>query len=647
MIVKKIYGSPIETYSVINKVTEIKEQSLFSELISDSTITFKYKLNKDDIIYGMGETMNGMNKRPGRYISFNTDNTNHHDGVCSLYGTHNFFIVDGIDHFGVFVDTPSRSIFDFDYNDSGIIEITCETKDLNLYIISGDDSYSITKEFLLNIGKSFIPPLYSLGYIQSRWGYTNEEDFKNVLKGYRDLNIPLDGICMDIDYMDSYIDFTVNKNRFPDLKKLVNDFKNDGCHLIPIIDAGIKAKKGEPTSDEGVKLDYFCKDTNNKLFKGYVWPGACYFTNFLNSDARKWFGSKFKNITDYGIDGFWIDMNEPAIFFIKKKFSLKNLFIKKEKIESMVDQSKKVFEYKSFYQELDGKKYLHYDIHNMYGHTMQIASGEGLNNILNTRYLLFSRSSYVGSHRYGGIWTGDNRATWNHLRRNLTQMVGLNMVGLLYSGADTGGFIGGIQNRELLLRWMMLSIFTPLFRNHATRTACKKECYNFDKPDDFRNIINLRYRLIPYIYSEYVKAALNNDMYIKPLSFIYKDKDSRLIEDQLLVGDSIMIAPIIDEGKTLRDVYLPEDMIEVRFDGYKFNETNVKKGYTTLKCNLDEVVFYIRNNKLVPISKLVQSTKDIDLYNVELLGNGHEYKQYIDDGYTKDVTLNNIRTLTK
>ena len=240
-----------------------------------------------------------------------------------------------------------------------------------------------------------------------------------------------------------------------------------------------------------------------------------------------------------------------------------------------------------------------------------------------------------------GIWTGDNASDWDHLVRNVRMMPSLNMVGFLYSGADTGGF-GGNCGRELLLRWLAFSTFTPLMRNHTAVLTRRQECYRYAGTQDFCDILSLRYRLLPYIYSEFVKAALHGDMYIKPLAFEYDDERSKQVDDQLLVGESIMIAPVVEKGASGRFVWLPEEMTEVRYNGKNFSCEQIPKGLRRIDVKLNEVVFYIRPNKCVPVTKAAICTDLSDLADVTLLGTGSQYRQYIDDGFTKDVTESNI-----
>ena len=656
MIKRYVYGNPIDTGAIEADILKSIE-SYSSENINGSVISiqakvgdktkkveatqFIWKLKENDFVWGLGETMRGINKRGYKYISYNTDDPHHRQDMPSLYGTHNFFIIDGENALGVFVDTPARTTFYVGSEVADEIKVVAETKDCNLFVIDGRDAYDIAKQFLSVIGRSFIPPLWAFGFSQSRWGYKNAKDVDTVIKKYREANIPLDSVCLDIDYMDRYIDFTINEDRFPNLKDYVAEKKAEGIHLVPIIDAGVKIEPGNATYDEGVKNNYFCTNKEGKEFKAAVWPGMTHFPDFFKPETRKWFGHEYKSLTDLGLDGFWNDMNEPAIFYSEysKKQSVIDLvlnFLIKSRAERKNNGEPSAYkDYANFFHEVEGKKLCHHDVHNLFGALMTRAAGEGLSDILDHRYLLYTRSSYIGAHRYGGIWTGDNGSSFEMLRQNVYQMPGLNMCGFIYSGADTGGF-GGNCTRELLLRWLAFSVFTPLMRDHSCMGTRNQECYAFGDTEDFRKIVNLRYRLLPYIYSEFMKAALNKDMYIKPLGFVYKDEKSKTIEDQLLVGESIMVAPIVEEGAISRKVYLPEEMMQVTFDGDNFDFEIVKAGEIEISVPLNKVVFFIRKDHAIVVAKkTVQTTKDLDLSDVNKLGYDVDYNQYVDDGISK------------
>lgn len=638
MIFKFSYGAPIETFAVVKNipVSDHEELRRFSRR-KGPVQYFTCPLGRDDIVYGLGETMRGINKRGGRYISFNYDDPHHKDDMPSMYGAHNFLVVAGEAPFGAFFDTPAKVAFDVDSKDTGILTVACETQDLMLYIIEGETAYDVVKQFLGIIGPSFLPPLWAFGYGQSRWGYKTERDINRVAAKHAAHQIPLDYICMDIDYMDRFIDFTINKRRFSNMRGLTAKLKEKGLHLVPIVDAGIKIEPGNPVYDEGVRNGFFCKNHEGTDFKAEVWPGMTHFPDFFQEKVRKWFGDQYKFYTDQGLEGFWNDMNEPAIF--STEYRAKETQPDMERGDP--DQpGRHIADYKDFFHQLDdGREKSDYEVHNLYGALMTRASGEGLDRLLDRRYLLFSRSSYIGAHRYGGIWTGDNASTWEMLRQNVYHMPSLHMCGFLYSGADTGGF-GGNCTRELLLRWLAVSVFTPLMRNHTAIFTRNQECYRFHNPEDFRTVISLRYRLLPYIYSEFMKAALRQDMMIRPLAFDFPDDEkARHIENQLMIGESVMIAPVLAQGVKGRVVYLPEPMTEVRYTSEGFTCMEVGAGERTVMAPLNQVVFYIRKGRLVPVGKQASNTSEMDLMDVELLGTGSEYEQYVDDGFTKDCSL--------
>ena len=486
-IKKYSFGAHEPTGAVTAQVEEGDKLPYFSAQAEGQGTRFRCPLEKDDIVYGLGETMRGIDKRGGRYVSFNTDNPHHRQDMPSLYGSHNFIVIDGKKTFGAFFDTPARAVFEIDCGGSGEVNVLCE-RGVTVYIVEGESAHAVVRRFLRAVGRSYLPPLWAFGFGQSRWGYKDERDIRRIARGYAKAGMPLDYICMDIDYMDRYIDFTVNKKRFPDLKAFVAEMKGKGVRLVPIVDAGIKVEPGDPVYDEGVQKGYFCKNIEGKDFCAAVWPGMTHFPDFLRPEVRAWFGRQYKVYTDAGIEGFWNDMNEPAIFYSEYT---KGKTGERSEGDPLYRGNTFLSDYRNFCHNIEGKEVNHWEVHNIFGANMTRASAEGLDSLLGGRYLLFSRSSYIGAHRYGGIWTGDNSSCWDHLRQNVLQMPSLNMCGFLFSGADTGGF-GGNASRELLLRWLAVSAFTPLFRDHASKGTRAQECFRFRGKKDFRAILSLR-----------------------------------------------------------------------------------------------------------------------------------------------------------
>lgn len=646
MVQKYVFGVPFDTEAVLKEFPAEKKMPERGTISQENGFLFSYKMAPQDIVYGLGEANRGINKRGYQYVSYCTDDPNHTEDKRSLYGAHNFIVISGVHTFGLFFDYPAALTFDIGYTRQDILTVSCENADLNLYVIEGSSILNIIKQFRQMIGRSYIPPKFAFGYGQSRWGYKTAQDFKNIVQEYRKNHIPIDMLYMDIDYMQDYKDFTVNETEFPDFKAFVDEMKTENIHLVPIIDAGIKIEEGYDIYEEGREKGYFCKREDGSDFAAAVWPGRTHFPDVLNPDARAWFGSKYKALISQGIDGFWNDMNEPAIFYSDEGLAgLKNI------AREMLDD-KKAFssfelggqtaalansleDYRRFYHNVNGQMIRHDKVHNLFGYNMTRAASEAFEKIApGRRFLMFSRSSYIGMHRYGGIWTGDNMSWWSHILLNLKMMPSLNMCGFLYCGADLGGF-GSDATRDLLLRWLALGVFTPLMRNHSALGTRRQECCRFENVEDFRHVISVRYRLIPYIYSEFMKAALNNDMYFKPLAFDYpEDEMAHQAEDQLMIGNEIMIAPVYTQNASGRYVYLPEEMKFIKFlpDG-SISEEVLEQGHHYVKIALNEVPLFIRKGKAIPLADAAESTQDIVWNRLRMIGYADaDYELYDDDG---------------
>lgn len=660
MIKKYRFGKPFATEAVVAELSVSEGMPEFGEVSLEEGFSWTYFMGEEDRIYGLGEANHGINKRGYHYISNCTDDPDHTEDKRSLYGAHNFIVVSGEKTFGVFVDYPGEISFDLGYTRTGEIKISCQRADLDWYGITGDSPAAIVKQFRKIIGRSYIPPKFALGFGQSRWGYKTREDFCRVAEMYRKNHLPIDMLYMDIDYMEAYKDFTVNKD-FGDFTAFVQEMKDKDIHLVPIIDAGVKVEEGYTVYEEGLEKGLFCVKEDKTPFTVAVWPGYTHFPDVLNPEARAWFGEKYRVLTDMGIEGFWNDMNEPAMFFtpegVEEAKALMRKFLEDNDVDYRWDEfpenritvpqlqekigklSNRPEDYASFYHRVDGELIRHDTIHNLFGYNMTRAAGEGLAKIdPEKRFLLFSRSSYIGMHRYGGIWTGDNKSWWSHILLNLKMMPSLNMCGFLYTGADLGGF-GSDTTRELLLRWLALGVFTPLMRNHAAIGTREQECYQFEGIEDFRHVLGVRYRLIPYLYSTLMKAALEDELYVKPLAFAFpEDKMAAQVEDQLLLGDEAMIAPVYTQNSTGRYVYLPEKMKFVKFlpDG-TISEEVFEKGHHYVEIALNEVPLFIRQGHVIPVVDAAESVAALDMKTMKLLGfEGASYRMYDDDGVHQD-----------
>ena len=656
MIQRFSFGHPFPTQSVVLSLPA--ESGPVPFLTPDGT-GWRFTLSEQAAVYGLGEMPRGINKRGWHYITNNTDESRHSEDKLSFYGAHNFLLVrDGSTCFGLFVDFPGKVYYDIGYTRHDLFSFHTETPDYDLYLLSGGNENAICKEFRTLIGRSYIPPRWAFGLAQSRWGYKTEEDVREVARQYKEHDLPLDMICMDIEYMQDYADFTVNKERFPDLAKLSADLKAQGIRLVPIIDAGVRIDPNDSTCTEGLEKGYFCKKADGTPFVAAVWPGKAYFADFLRPEVREWFGHKYKALTDCGIEGFWNDMNEPSLFYSPERLRafLNDMAALREKdnieqeeffprvVGGAMGLMNSPADYASFYHEVDGQKVRHDQVHNLYGGSMTRAAGEAFADLRpGQRTLLYSRSSFIGSHRYGGIWLGDNNSSWAQLLANIQMMPSVQMCGFLYSGADLCGFSSD-TTPDLALRWLEFGLLTPLMRNHSAVGTRMQEYYRFPEVlPAVRNMIRLRYALLPYLYSEFMKAALENTSYFRPLAFDYPDDpDAREVEDQLLLGEGLMAAPVYVQNAHGRHVYLPEPMKLLRLRAVDdYDEEILPAGHHYIRCALDEVLLFLRPGHIVPVAQPANNTSELDDASLTLWsflpdGESAEYRMYRDDGVTTE-----------
>ena len=656
MIQRFSFGHPFPTQSV---VLSLPAESGPVPFLTPDDSGWQLTLSEQAAVYGLGEMPRGINKRGWHYITNNTDESRHSEDKLSFYGAHNFLLVrDGSTCFGLFVDFPGKVYYDIGYTRHDLFSFHTETPDYDLYLLSGGNENAICKEFRTLIGRSYIPPKWAFGLAQSRWGYKTEEDVREVARQYKEHDLPLDMICMDIEYMQDYADFTVNKERFPDLTKLSADLKAQGIRLVPIIDAGVRIDPNDPTCTEGLEKGYFCKKADGTPFVAAVWPGKAYFADFLRPEVREWFGHKYKALTDCGIEGFWNDMNEPSLFYSPERLRafLNDMAALREKdnieqeeffprvVGGAMGLMNSPADYASFYHEVDGQKVRHDQVHNLYGGSMTRAAGEAFADLRpGQRTLLYSRSSFIGSHRYGGIWLGDNNSSWAQLLANIQMMPSVQMCGFLYSGADLCGFSCD-TTPDLALRWLEFGLLTPLMRNHSAVGTRMQEYYRFPEVlPAVRNMIRLRYALLPYLYSEFMKAALENTSYFRPLAFDYPDDpDAREVEDQLLLGEGLMAAPVYVQNAHGRHVYLPEPMKLLRLRAVDdYDEEILPAGHHYIRCALDEMLLFLRPGHIIPVAQPANNTAELDDASLTLwsfLPNGEsaEYRMYRDDGVTTE-----------
>jgi len=659
MIRKYTFGKPLPTDAIVQSLPPEKGSLPYFSVQTgeDGSLTLSLSLHPEEVIFGLGQAVRGIDKRGHRYESWNSDVFNHTEERPSLYGSHNLLVFFSPERLlGLYLDDPGRITWDLGYGNRSEAVITSAGGNADVYLIEEDTLPGIARSFRKLTGRSYMPPRWAFGYIQSRWGYASEQEIRTVAEEHRKRHIPLDGICLDIDYMVDFKNFTWKPDAFPDLKKFQGEMKEDHIRLVPIIDAGIKVEEGYTPYDTGKAGDFFCKKEDGSDFVAAVWPGRCCFPDFLREDVRRWFGDLYRPLLEAGIEGFWNDMNEPALFYSDE--GLADAFAAADKIRSGgVDYEstwwlKDVFngmansmdDYRRFYHLVDGKPVRHDLVHNLYGAGMTRATAEGFRRFRpEERLLLFSRSSFVGAHRNGGIWQGDNFSWWSHLKMAVQMLPGLNLCGFLFTGCDLGGF-GCNVTEDLLERFLQLGVFTPLMRNHSALHTRDQEIYRFPGWEIMRDTVSVRYALLPYLYSEFMKAALRDEMYFRPLAFDYPgDKRAVHTQDQLMLGGDCMIAPVYEQNAAGRYVYLPEDMLLVRFrSAQDYDLLPLEKGDHWIDLALGEFPLFVKKNHAVPLCPGGESSELLDDTAFTLLGIIEQegaYELYRDDGKTSSPDL--------
>ncbi|KOF56563.1 alpha-glucosidase [Clostridium sp. DMHC 10] len=580
------------------------------------------KLDDNTFFYGFGDKTGHLNKRGYHYKMWNTDNAAPHvESFEALYKSIPFFItLKDNKAFGIFLDNTFESHFDMGKENSNYYSFGAVDGNLDYYFIYGPSIKEVIKDYTCLTGRTPIPQIWTLGYQQCRWSYTPEERLIEVSKNFREKDIPCDALYLDIDYMDGYRVFTWDKDKFKNPNKTLSKLKENGFKVVTIIDPGVKKDKGYKIYDEGIKNNYFATDKDGVPYVNEVWPGESLYPDFPNSKVRNWWADNQKIMIDYGVAGIWNDMNEPASF----KGPLPD--------DVMFDN--------------DGTKVSHKEIHNVYGHYMSKATYEGIKKFTNKRPFVITRACYAGTQKYSTVWTGDNQSLWEHLRMSLPMLMNLGLSGFAFCGTDVGGF-GFDCSAELLSRWIQVGTFTPLFRNHSSIFTRDQEPWAFDgKTEDIcRKYIKLRYKLIPYFYDLFWKGESDGLPIIRPLLVHYeKDVNTYEINDEFLCGNSILVAPIVEQGKTNRMVYLPEgdDWID-----YWTNEYFSGGQFIIKNAPLDTCPIYIKAGSALP-NYPVQNyvgEKSIDelTFNIYLSRNGKNisYIHYQDDGQSFDYKNGN------
>ncbi len=428
------------------------------------------------------------------------------------------------------------------------------------------------------IGRPCMPPRWALGYHQSRWGYRSEADFRRIVEEFKSHNLPLSAIHLDIDYMDGFRVFTIDRNRFPEMKRLTKELKEKGIKVVATINPAIKQDKNYSTFVDGKEKDVFCKLPDGRVFGGVSWSGWSVFPDFTNPIARQWWAEQYKVLLASGISGIWHDMNEPVSISAWGDMSFPDAVV----------------------HDLDGQGGTHREAHNLYGLLMNKAGFEALQIYSpETRPWIFSRSGWAGLQRYAWSWTGDIESSWEALKQTIVTMIGLSLSGHAFSGVDIGGFSGN-PDAELYLRWFQMATFFPLFRTHSAINTKPREPWSYGEPTTsiIRNFLELRYKLIPYLYTLVWETCQTGIPLIRPIFWGEKENQELWdIDDQFMLGDRLLIAPITSPGATRRQVTLPTGTWYLYWDDQLFTgPTQIELDVTT-----EVIPLFIKGGTILPL----------------------------------------------
>lgn len=575
---------------------------------ASGAVSVKMTLDKEDCIYGLGDKTGVLNKREYEYEMWNTDNpAPHEDCFKALYKSVPFMMVlkeQGA--YGLFFDNTEKSVFNLGKENSAYFSYSAVDGNLNYYFFAGDTLAEILGEYTDLTGRVPMPMLWTLGYHQSRWSYKQEAEVRELAANMKKHEIPCDAIHLDIDYMQDYKVFTFSQENFPHASELIADLSKQGIKAVTIIDPGVKKEDGYAVYEEGEEKGYYAKDTEGNTYVNVVWPGDAVYPDFGRKAVRDWWGENHKALLEKGVAGVWNDMNEPASF---------NGPLPDDVV---------------FYDEETPST--HKTMHNVYGHYMSKATYDGLKKLDERRPFVITRACYSGSQKYAVVWTGDNNSLWTHLRMAIPQLCNLGMSGFAFAGTDVGGF-GSDVTSELLVRWYQVGCFSTLFRNHSAMGTRRQEPWLFGEENlnIIRKYVRLRYELLPYFYDLFYEHQKTGLPVMRPLVLAYgQDKNTHNLNDEFMIGDNLLVAPVVEQGQVKKMVYLPEG---IWYD-YWTKEKQEGGRFILADAPLDVCPMYVKAGAVLPkypVKNHIDAEKEDELILEVYPGEG-TYLHYQDNG---------------
>ncbi len=592
--------------------TVINEDDTFGTTwVGEEVTTFK-RLQEGEKFIGLGEKTGNLDRRGEGYTNWNSDVPGYNVNHDPIYASFPFYI--GIHHnvaYGIYFDNTHKSYFNFGASNDRYSSFGADAGEMDYYYIGGNSVARIIENYTYLTGRAPMPPLWGLGFQQSRWSYYPEAQVMDIARTFRNKKIPLDVLYLDIHYMDAYKVFTWHPERFPNPSGMVSNLRDMGIHTAVIIDPGIKVEKGYAPYEDGIQKNMFLKYPDGTNYTAQVWPGWCNFTDYTMPEARKWWGDKFNDDVRIGITGFWNDMNEIASWGAGKTSSIVRF-------------------------NWEGRGASYREGKNVYGMLMARSTYEGVRQLMNKRPLVLTRAAFAGAQRYTAIWTGDNATSEEHMLLGCRLVNSLGITGMPFCGTDVGGFMNGDASRSLFARWISIGAFTPFFRVH------KHVDYNMSEPWSYgaevetisRNYISLRYKLLPYLYSAFYETHGKGIPVNRSLSITntFDDKTWHYVyQNQFMFGPSLLVAPV-ESTKDLTKVYLPQGNWYDFYTGKQYEG----RQEVSVECPLDKLPVFVKGGSFVPMQSLIQSTSeqpsDTLFLHIYAGNEPGEFVYYEDDG---------------
>lgn len=576
------------------------------------------RITPDDAIYGLGQRAYSLNLRGRQYALWNFDPISYDRGDDPCYYSIPFYMAaseDGRTH-GLFFDNPHRGTVDVGAANPDLISFDFEDGELCYYFFAGPHPAQVLARYTELTGRIPMPPLWALGFHQCRWSYYPEARVREIAAEFRRRRIPCDAIYLDIDYMDGFRCFTWDPKRFPNPAKLIEDLRDQGFRTVAMIDPGIKVDENYVVYQSGLEQDVFVKTPDGEPFVGPVWPGPCHFPDFTDPKARAWWDKQYDRLLASGVEGIWNDMNEPTLFGTDPET---NEFC----VVTFPDHTQHVWE---------DQGATHVAAHNIYGMQMARASRAALERLRpGKRQMLITRAGYAGVQRYASSWTGDNRSTWDHVRLGLSMTLNLGLCGIGFTGPDIGGFADA-PTAEMVSRWIQLGVCLPYFRMHSAQSTPDQEPWVYDQPyeDINRRYIELRYELLPYIYTAFAECARSGMPVVRPI--FMEDPARQNLEDQFFLGEHLLVAPVLDEGRSSRLVHLPPSA-GAWFDFWNGARFDAGQEIST-PAPLDVLPLFVRAGAVIPMWPVMQHTgeRPVETLRLHVFAGNATSSIYEDDG---------------